>query len=88
MLREKLKLKARHGATGKPFRETIVGDDLNRKMDRWVKREMIIDRENDLYEEIVTDPQCGEILHHCREPLTQHKGHGAAKQEEPLNPNK
>jgi hypothetical protein len=39
----------------------------------------IIDREKDLYKEVVKDPDTGEIVHECEEPLSQHIGHGTAK---------
>ena len=40
---------------------------------------MVIDRENDLYKEVVTDPDTGKIIHQCEEPLSEHVGHGSAK---------
>ena len=76
---EKLGLKARHGKSGKPFLESVSGDDLHRKSGKWMSLERVIDRENDKYKEIVTDPKTGEIIHHCEEPLSQHQGHGSAK---------
>lgn len=39
-----------------------------------------IDRENDWYEETVTNPDTGEVVHHQAEPLSDHTGHGSAKQ--------
>jgi len=44
--------------------------------------ERLIDRENDWYAETVTDPETGEIVHECKEPLSEHQGHGAAKKRE------
>jgi hypothetical protein len=38
-----------------------------------------IDRENDYYEETVTDPATGEAIHHDAGPLSQHRGHGGAR---------
>jgi DNA-directed RNA polymerase subunit RPC12/RpoP len=76
---EKLGLKARHGATGKPFLESVSGDDLHRKSGKWMTLERVIDRENDRYKEVVTDPVTGEIIHLCEEPLSQHQGHGSDK---------
>ncbi len=31
------------------------------------------------YSETVKDEETGELLHHCEEPLDQHKEHGSAK---------
>lgn len=78
-LREKWGMKARHGDKGKPYIESISGDDLHRESGKWMKLERTIDRENDKYNEIVTDPSTGEIVHECEEPLSEHRGHGAAK---------
>ena len=78
-IKSKLGMKGRHAGGGKPFIEQISGDDLHRKSGKWMKLECIIDRENDHYHEIVTDPSTGEIVHECKEPLSVHKGHGAAK---------
>ena len=38
-----------------------------------------IDRAADLYEEIVTDPETGEIIHGERERLSEHRARGSAK---------
>lgn len=76
---EKLGMKGRHAGGGKPFIEQIQGADLHRKTGKLMHLSRIIDRENDLYHEVVTDPETGEILHECKEPLSQHVGHGSAK---------
>ena len=75
----KLRMKARRGGKGKPFIDTTKGDDIHRKTGKWMKLERIINRENDLYTEVVTDPTTGKIVYKCEEPLSQHKGHGSAK---------
>jgi len=46
-----------------------------------MKLSRVIDRDNDIYHEVVTDPETGEVVHECREPLSQHRQHGTAKQE-------
>jgi hypothetical protein len=38
-----------------------------------------IDRDNDRYDEVVIDPETGEIVHESHEPLSEHWGHGSAK---------
>ena len=78
-IKSKLGMKARRDSGGKPFVEQISGDDLHRKTGNWMKLKRIIDRENDHYHEIVTDPLTGEIVHECEERLSDHKGHGSAK---------
>jgi hypothetical protein len=32
-----------------------------------------------LYEEVVIDDETGETIHECREPLSDHTGHGSAR---------
>jgi hypothetical protein len=44
----------------------------------YVKR--IVDRRTDRYVETVTMRDTGEVIHHCDEPLSQHQGHGSARQ--------
>lgn len=72
-------MKIRNSGGGKPFVEVVSGDDLHRNSGKLMKLERTIDRENDLYHEIVTNPSTGEIVHECKEPLSEHKGHGTAK---------
>jgi hypothetical protein len=38
-----------------------------------------IDRVNDTYFEEVKKKDTGEIVHHCKESLSEHQGHGSAK---------
>lgn len=78
-IREKLGMKGRHADGGKPFIEQVHGDDLHRDTGTWRHLSRVIDRENDLYYEVVKDPVTGEVLHECREPLSEHRGHGATK---------
>lgn len=77
--KEKLSMKGRHAKGGKPFIEQVHGADLHRKSGKWMNLKRIIDRENDHYHEVVTDPETGEVIHECKEPLTEHKGHGTTK---------
>ena len=48
-----------------------------------MKKERLIDRQNDLYEETITDPDTGEVIRNCGEPLSQHQGRGSAKGKRP-----
>lgn len=72
-------LKAKRGGSGKPVFELKSGDSFSRKANAWYQREMVVDREKNLYQETVTNPETGEIVHACEEPLNQHQGHGSAK---------
>lgn len=86
-IKEKLGMKGRHAGGGKPYIEQVQGDDLHRDTGTWRRLSRIIDRENDMYHEVVKDSATGEVLHECREPLSEHRGHGTAKklQETPKN---
>lgn len=39
------------------------------------------DRDLDIYEEVVTDLETGEVIHECKEPLSKHIGHGSDKRQ-------
>lgn len=65
--------------TGKTLGESLSGDDLHRKTGKWVQKSRTIDHQNDWYEEVVTDPDTGQVLHRCAEPLSRHRGHGSDK---------
>jgi hypothetical protein len=77
-LRESLNFKHKN-PEGKTLAEGLSGDDLHRKSGKWMKKERLIDRAEDRYKEVVTDPETGGVVHHCDEPLSQHRGHGSAK---------
>ena len=77
--REKLVTKGRHSPGRKPFIMRVSGDDLHRDSGKWMNLRRIIDRENDLYDEVITDPETGSIVQESHEPLSKHRGHGAAK---------
>lgn len=59
--------------------EQVVGDKLSSTNGRWVYKQRIIDRANNLYYEIVIDKETGNIIHLCSESLDQHRGHGSDK---------
>ena len=63
----------------KPFCEEIIGFDYSHNSKKIVKKERLIDRDNNKYHEKITDYQTGETIHHCEEPLSEHFGHGSAK---------
>ena len=55
------------------------GDDYGIVRQKWLKKVRVIDRETDRYLERIWDPETGEIVYECDEPLSQHVGHGSAK---------
>lgn len=77
--RGSLGLKATEAGRRKPFLEQLSGASYFRDAKKWVERLMRIDRRKDLYQEIVTDPETGAIIHKCEEPLREHEGHGDAR---------
>jgi hypothetical protein len=62
-----------------PRVDIFAGDDLRKSDNKWMTKERVIDKDKDLYREIVKDPTTGVIVHHNEEPLSQHFGHGSAK---------
>jgi len=70
--------KGKEAGIKKPIKEFKIGDDFHRNSKKWNHREMYIDRKNDKYEEIIKNKNTGEIIHKCKEPLSQHIGHGDA----------
>ena len=78
-IRKKLRMRQKRHGYKRPIFESVSGDDLHYKSGRWTKLTRSIDRENNHYREIVIDPETGEIIHSCDEPLTDHWNHGNAK---------
>ncbi len=78
-VRSSLRLKGRTAGGGRPSMEQVVGDNLHRQSSKWMKLQRVIDRARNWYREIVTDPETGDVVHKCEEPLSEHRGHGAAK---------
>jgi DNA-directed RNA polymerase subunit RPC12/RpoP len=76
---EKRGIKVRHRKGQKPFIEQSSGSVLFHETGEFNDRTMIVDREGDLYKEIIKDPKTGEIIHQCIEPLSKHTRHGDAK---------
>jgi hypothetical protein len=77
--RGRLGYKARHGTGKKPYTEGVTGGSWSYRLLRWLQLKRTVDREADLYEEEVVDPETGEVIHHQKEPLSRHTGHGSAK---------
>ena len=76
---DSLEGKMKPAGGGNPVYEFFEGDDLQKSTGKWMTKERIIDRQNDKYREKVTDQESGTVIHHCEEPLSQHRSHGSAK---------
>ncbi len=65
----------------------FTGDEIRSADGKWMKKEWEIDKDCEpaWYTETVIDPETGEVVHHCDEPLKNHTGHGSAKPKEPKN---
>ncbi len=77
-----LTAKGKHeGATGKRkwFIQIFSGADWAHDLQRFVRKQRTIDRDNDRYVEKVVDPTTGEVLHDVDEPLSDHWETGSAK---------
>ena len=66
----------------KPFLKQISGASFFKNEKRWVQKLMRIDRRNNQYQEVVTDPETGTIIHKCEEPLSKHRAHGDARKKD------
>jgi hypothetical protein len=78
--RDGIGMKAKRPGEKRPFVEDRAMPDFSRSKGKLVHREQVIDRDNDRYFERVTDYESGEVIRHCEEPLSQHGGHGFAKE--------
>jgi hypothetical protein len=80
-------IKGRLKAEGakKPVLEFKAGDNFHRESGKWYDREMIINRREDSYKEIIKDKVTGGTVHECEEPLSKHIGHGSAKHKNKIN---
>jgi hypothetical protein len=74
-----MEMKAKRQGKGKPFIEQVTGAEFQAKTDKNAHLDRVIDREHDIYKEVVTDSKTGEIIHQCEEPLSKHQGHGNLK---------
>lgn len=55
------------------------GQQWSEERKKMVNKVVDIDRRQDHYHEKIIDPETGEVIHECTEPLSQHQGHGSAK---------
>lgn len=78
-LRDGVGMKANRIGQKKPFVESISVPSHSRKLGKPVHHERLIDRDNDLYHEKVTEYESGNVIHEQKEPLSEHVGHGSDK---------
>jgi len=78
---EKVKGKGRRLGE-RPHREFATGDDLSTKTGEWNRLKRVIDRDKNIYFELVTN-QAGDVIHYCEERLDQHRRHGSDKKQSP-----
>ena len=57
----------------RPRLEIKSGEDWWRDGAKFVDVYRMIDRENDRYREFIRDPETGEVLRDCDEPLSEHR---------------
>lgn len=81
--RDSLGIKRERPGTRRPLLEMKVGADLHRKTGRWMHLYRRVDRESNTYDEVVTDPVSGEIVHECHEPLSVHRSTGRSNPDLP-----
>lgn len=53
---------------------------LFRKTGRWHLVDRTLNKRNNTYDEEIRDRETGELVHECHEPLTEHQGHGSARE--------
>jgi hypothetical protein len=75
-----LGVKGKRSDQKRPYFEEFSRPEYQRNLQKTVHRQRSIDRDQDKYAEKITDYDTGEIIHHCEEPLSHHRGHGSAKQ--------
>lgn len=80
-----LKMKHKRPGVKKPLSEIFNGYEMHKKQNVIIKKYRLIDRENDEYRELVTDPISNKVIYDCQEKLSDHVGHGSARQKS--NPN-
>lgn len=77
-------IKAKHNKGEKPFIEQISGSELNHGTGRFVNKFRVIDRDNDIYVEIIRDLDTGKAIRCSIELLSDHINHGYAKFHKPM----
>jgi hypothetical protein len=84
-VRDQRRMKAKHAGDKRPFLESVSGSELHRDTGEWRDVQRVVDREGDHYSERITDV-AGNVVREVDEPLSDHRGHGAAKRRPPTDP--
>ena len=63
----------------KTRKEFISGSEKRKSDGKMMEIYRNIDKDNDVYEEIVIDSTTKEVVHNCKEALSKHIGHGSDK---------
>lgn len=74
-----LTAKGKRVGNKRPFKEVFSGTDFSHRFRKGMQKLRLIDRDKDIYEEEVTDPETGNTIHKTKEKLSDHTGHGSAK---------
>jgi len=74
-----MRMKARREGVKRPIWEAINEPSFFYKAKSWHRVERHIDREHNLYIEIITDMSTGKLVRRVEEPLSIHIGHGSDK---------
>ena len=60
-----------------------TGMQFSVDLGRLVRKDRLIDKDNDRYMEKIVDPLSGHVIRYCEESLKAHQGHGSAKPNSP-----
>jgi hypothetical protein len=77
--RDGIGMKAKRVGQKKPFVESLSLSSLSGRLGKLVHHERLIDRDNNVYHEKVTDYETRTVIHEQKEPLSVHIGHGSDK---------
>ena len=69
----------RYSSRKNPRVTFIEGASYWRDEKKWMHRELRVDKVQDRYREVISDPETGEVIHQCEELLSKHRGHGDDK---------
>jgi DNA-directed RNA polymerase subunit RPC12/RpoP len=67
------------GKSGDPNIKIKIYNDFHKDTKEWRQVKMTISKQDDCYEKVVINPETDEELFRKKEKLTEHKGHGSAK---------
>lgn len=77
--RDGIGMKAKRIGQKKPFIESLSRPSSSSKLGKLVHHERLIDRDNNVYHEKVTEYETGTVIHEQKEQLSEHVGHGSDK---------